>query len=565
MKALTTSLANRVNVFLEESFVFNNVVGGNPEEEIAICQAIEVVIRRQRNKRLLINRIPTDVIDLVFSYAIDLSLVHDPSTTLDELEEHRKLLFTMRCVSKLWDDFLVSGPRYWQAVNLRTDSDTVQSILIRAEDTPLCVYSIEQRDKSAKRMIDFGARQKYLWLSGTSIRTIRSEDRSYVVLWKALSEKGVPSLETLNLTVATEWSNLIWDLIAEWLGNDLPMLRDVTARGWEPPADATWLGKLRTLTFLRPTQVDRNLLTVLSRCTELKSLRIETSGSIWVEEDEPPFIIPPKITLPNLQNLDLDFEDLLEIRYLVRQLDVPRDIPASLRIMDAPNSEELVEDLAHFIFPPPPPDCTKPPKPPAKVTLEVHDVSNYSLPVTYTAGPRSIKFTVPERTDEWDLLCNILIALQNQLTHPSIHVKVDSPGNRQAAVLRRIANLNVTSMCVSNGIVGSMHLDGTIAALGSRHKNLPSGPSVAGEQIWPFEALRELTFENTEMSLGILARLVGIRRRYLRENSREWIKKVVLRECNLKWSNLTLPKVTAQLEKIGVELVAEGCKYEGKE
>ncbi|KAG9014413.1 hypothetical protein FRB90_005331 [Tulasnella sp. 427] len=565
MKGLTTSLVDRVNVFLEESFVFNNVIGGNPEEEIAICQAIEVIIRRRRNKRLLINRIPTDVIDLVFSYAIDLSRVHDPSTTLDELEEHRKLLFTMRCVSKLWDDFLVSGPRYWQAVNLRTNVDTVQSILLRAEDTPLCVYSIEQIDKSAKRMIDFGVRPKNFWLSRAPIRTIRSEDRSCVVLWKALFEKGMPSLESLNLTAATEWSDLISEPIAEWLGNDLPMVRDVTARGWEPPPDATWLGKLRTLTFLKPTRVDRNLLNVLSRCTGLESLRIEACNSSWIEEDEPPLLNPPQIALPNLQTLDLDFEDLFEIRYLVRQLDVPRDILASLRIMDPPNSEELVEDLAHFIFPPPPPDCTKPPKPPAKVTLKVHNTSDYWLPVTYTAGPRSIKFAVPERIDEWDLLCNILIALQNQLNHPSIHMEVDSPCDRQAVVLRRIANLNVTSMCLSNGIVGSMHLDGTIAALGSRHENLPSGPSVAGEQIWPFEALRELTFENTEISLGLLARLVGIRQRYLRENSREWIKKVVLRECNLKWSNLTLPKATAQLEKIGVELVAEGCKYEGKE
>ncbi|KAG9016753.1 hypothetical protein FRB90_002275 [Tulasnella sp. 427] len=565
MKALTTSLASRVDAFLTESFALDDVVGGNPDEEIAICQAIELVVRRRRNRRLLINRMPTDVIDLVFSYAVDLNEVHNLGTTLDELEEHRKLLFTMRCVAKSWNDFLVSGPRYWQAVNLRTPSYVLQSILERAENAPLCVYSIDKNERRSSDTIDIGMTQKYLMDSAPHIRTIRSEERRYLDLWKGFFRLRTPALESLNITAATEWSNSISDTVAEWLGNDLPIIQDVSARGWQPPANAIWLGSLQALTLIRPIRVDHNLLNVLSRCTGLVNLRMEVSSSIWTGEDELSLSNPPKISLPNLRNLDLEFDDLFDIRYLVRQLDVPRDIPASLRIVYAPNSEELVEDLAHFIFPPPPPDCTRSPKPPTTSTLEVHSTPSHSPPVTYTSGPRSIKFAAPERTDEWDLLCNILIVLQNRLNNPRLHVLVDSPTERQADIVRRLGNLNVTSMCVSNGIVGSTHLDGVAAAVASRHENLPSGPSVVDEQVWPFENLRELTFEKTDISLGILTRVVGIRQKYLRENSKEWIKKIVLRECSLRGVNFTLPKATAQLERIGVELVAEGRKYKGKE
>ncbi|KAG9016751.1 hypothetical protein FRB90_002273 [Tulasnella sp. 427] len=568
MQLLTTGLVRRVEGFLDEILASKDILGGGSndlEKEVEMHSAIEIILRRSRNKRLLINRMPTDIIHLIFSFASSHSQIHDPSTTLIVLGEHRKQIFIMRCVCTLWNDFIVSGSQYWQVINLRTPSGIIQSSLKRAENAPLCVYSIENKDRRSKEVVQLEATEKYLLDSITHIRTIRSEEPRFLPLWKALLKQSTPLLETLKLTARNDWSGLGSNFpIAEWLVNDLPIIRNVTARGWQPSPDAIWLGNLRSLAFRAPMLISSNLLNALTRCTGLLKLRIEGDGDDSWQADATAQPKPSKIAFPNLQILELELEPVVYIRYLVRQLEVPRETHASLRLVHLPHSEELVEDLAYFICPPPP-DGAKSIKPPSTATVEVHTISNHNILAIYISGTRSVAFKI-DPLNQWPdqpTFEHIITTINGRLNKPQISVQVDPHSGGQAEVLRILADLNcVKSLCISNKVSDQCYLDMLIAAIADPCEFLPSGISVPGEQFWPFEALRELIFENVDGASSEVVKLVGKRWRYLKASKGRWLDRVVLKGC---LGGLSLARTGTNLEGMGVELFVDGCKYSEKD
>lgn len=507
-------------------------------------------MRRRRNKRLLFSRLPADVIHSIFTSALDIDRIHEPDLPLEVLEDHRKQLFRMRCVCVAWSGFLVSGPRYWLAVNLRTPPEVLQITLKRAEQAPLCVYSTTSEESRTRA--EHPCNEDHTVLAGSMayVRTIRSDHRGFLPLWKKLLQSSMTSLETLDLTAIGDWAAMDEEHVAGWLSDSLPIVRNVTARGWQPLSSATWLENLRSLSLCRPMRVETNMLRMLGQCSNLSRLRIEADGTAWDEESEP-MESPPKIALPHLRKLELEFDVLQDVRHLVRSLDIPPHAQGSLRIIYAPHSEEFVEDLAHFIFP----DGTES-KPPTNPLLEIHSPPENPSPATYTAGNRSIKIGIPDRTEEWDLFSNIIVVLQNRLNNPPLTVQLDRPTEREATTLRRLGNLNVQKIHVKNP---EKHLDEVLAAIGSSHENLPSGTVPDGHN-WPFESLREFVIEAAGLSLSQLARLVGIRQRYLRTSSKEWLKRITLVACNL-WGGLSLSGATVQLGAIGVTLVADDTRF----
>ncbi|KAG9042784.1 hypothetical protein FS837_010389 [Tulasnella sp. UAMH 9824] len=543
MKALTDTLIDRVDAFLKELFSVERRDGGE-KAEIAICEAIEVIIRRRRNSRLVHSRLPADIIHCVFSLALDLDRIHEPDLSLEMLEDHRKQLFQMRCVSAAWNEFLVSGPRYWLAVNLRTPLDILKTNLQHAGETPLCIYSSNRTERRRRTTPSIPDELPLLAFMG-QVRTIRSNNESLPV-WKGLLQRSMSALETLEITASIDWGNLLNELVAEWLSGTLPMVRNVTSREWQPLSNLAWLGNLRSLVFRRPTRLDVNLLRILGQCSNLSSLRMEVDGTGW--NDEEPEDSIPNISLPNLRKLELEFRVLQDVRHLIRRLDIPQSAQGSLNITYAPESEEAVEDLARFIFP----EGTQS-KPPNNTLLRIHGGEMfYPALVTYTAGTRSITFLVPE---EGDLFENILIALQNRLNNPPLHVYINIFTWQQVEVLRRLGNLNVDLIraeCTSG------FLDNIFAAIGSRHEILPSG-TVGNDHNWPFESLRELILEQADLALSQMPRLVGIRRRYLETSSKGWLKRITLVDCNLRGMSLSL--ATQQLAGMEVTLVAEGCRH----
>ncbi|KAG8898496.1 hypothetical protein FRC01_010890, partial [Tulasnella sp. 417] len=386
-------------------------------------------------RRLVYSRLPSDIIHCVFSLALDLDRIHEPDLPLDVLEDHRKQLFRMRCVSVAWNEFLVSGPRYWPAVNLRTPPDLLKTNLQRAAEAPLCIYSTNANERRRETALDPLDKLFLLAFIG-QVRTIRSNNKEFLPLWKGLLQCSMPILETLDLTEHNSWDMRSSESPAEWLSGTLPMIRNIMARGWQPQSNAAWLGSLESLGFSRPTIVDMNMLRILSQCGSLSSLRIEVDG--WSLDEEVPTDSYPNIVLPNLRKLELEFDVLQDVCPLVRRLHIPHSAQRSLDIILAPQSEEDVEDLVHFIFP----EGTVS-KLPTNPLLQIHNLSRQPLRVTYTAGARSITFPVPERFEEWDLLENIIIVIQNRLNNPPFAVELDSPTNIQASTLRRLGNLNI--------------------------------------------------------------------------------------------------------------------------
>ncbi|KAG8910973.1 hypothetical protein FRC00_007243 [Tulasnella sp. 408] len=297
----------RVDAFLKDIFDIYKSSEDDPTiktpanalaTKTAICDAVEVVVRRQRNEFSLFSRLDLDVVHSIFGAALDVDLVHDPGwVPLENLNQHRRQLFRMRRVSTSWNKFLLSSPRYWHVIDIKSPSGVISAAIERSGSSPLS-------------------------LLGT--RT--------------------PALRTLELMGAT----IEADDFIEPLG-DLSPIRNLAASWWQPPSDAVWLTGLRELTLADLPRLNMETFLVISACTSLETLNVRWGYGGIVDDLSD---VPSLITLPHLQVMNLSFKsDELAVN-IIRRLFTPHCLRASLEItLPTGPLDQHVMDYCKFMSP----------------------------------------------------------------------------------------------------------------------------------------------------------------------------------------------------------------------
>ncbi|KIO20422.1 hypothetical protein M407DRAFT_29947 [Tulasnella calospora MUT 4182] len=128
--SVAATIRREVDTFLVDLF---NKPDWKAAIELHPCQIVESAVRRRRNDRVPFNQLSIDVIYCVFAELLELDRIYDPTFPTIAIERHRKNLFTVRRVSTVWNDFLVSSPRYWPAVNIGNDRILVKLAITRAQ------------------------------------------------------------------------------------------------------------------------------------------------------------------------------------------------------------------------------------------------------------------------------------------------------------------------------------------------------------------------------------------------------------------------------------------------
>ncbi|KAG8898830.1 hypothetical protein FRC00_002282, partial [Tulasnella sp. 408] len=107
-----------------------------------------------------------------------------------------------------------------------------ESILARAQQTPLCLYSKQgPRTDSTPPLEHFSS----TFLGHTpQVRTLRSDRKDAYDFKIRTLRTGLPDLETLELTKATDRDDMDEEFPPENIGDQLPRIRHLTTVGWQP-------------------------------------------------------------------------------------------------------------------------------------------------------------------------------------------------------------------------------------------------------------------------------------------------------------------------------------------
>ncbi|KAG8918090.1 hypothetical protein FRC01_002047 [Tulasnella sp. 417] len=517
-----------------------------PANEIAVCEAIEIAVRRRRNSRVAINRLAVDIVHYIFAEALDLDRLHDVDFPLDSIETHRKQLFQLRCVSVAWNEFLLASPRYWSAINMGVSSEVLEKKLERARQTPLCLYTLLVTTKVGKEMASHNYRT-VLESIGAQVKSIRTNDTKVAEVCKGLVSSRMPLLESLELPSSHYWRGSL-----QLLPIGVENLRQIKSEGWLPNAASPQLRDLHTLVLSGWITFSSRAIQILAACQNLLTLNISSRTLGHWESADPSLTL----SLPRLQELTLQFQDASHFGILTRRLDTPLRTRRSLRLEQFyhrlhPNAE-LIDNLYHFIFPSP----TIPPTLDAAVVSiygrkEAH--SNQAIRVTYSAGVRSFDSGLPpEWAEQPNRFVDGIKDFQTRFNNPPLMIKLINHWDKDV-LLPHLANVDIRRIWVTS----AQDISVVLALIGSSNPTLPSGTPDSTE--WPFESVQELTIEDNQLNAKQLTRIVGIRQRHLRASSRSWLKTIRLVNCHL--IGMPFAKAAKELEALGVVLTETGCTY----
>ncbi|KAG9046833.1 hypothetical protein FS837_003593 [Tulasnella sp. UAMH 9824] len=141
--------------------------------------------------------------------------------------------------------------------------------ITRAQDAALILYSgLEARFDAYRATV---VREILEGNYASQVAVIRIDGTGDASLFRGFLEKGMAHIKTLEVP-STMWpagpdgSTLSARL---WLSAELPRLRNLVAKGWEPPTGAHWLTDLQTLSIKDKPIFGANTLRVFSTCIKL--------------------------------------------------------------------------------------------------------------------------------------------------------------------------------------------------------------------------------------------------------------------------------------------------------
>lgn len=500
-------------------------------------------MRRRRNQHISFHQLPVEIIHLIFGMVLNLNRIHDYDLPLEDLVQYRVHLFNMRRVSLAWNTVLLSSPRYWCAIDIVTPDRVAESILARAQQTPLCLYFKKGEEIFSTSLLDRGNSVLLSYMA--QVRSIRSDDEdAYQEAIRAL-RGALPNLQTLELTKATSWRLMGEGILPEDIEAELPEIRHLTTVGWQPSADATWLQNLSILILKPPLTLNVNVLRILSGCHSLSRLTLHADDG--PDSAEEMVDAPSLIDLPCLQEIDIDVDMALDLGYIAPILRLPSQSRRFLRITRAGFYEASLTDICRFLNPH---ESGLPP--PQEATLKIGQNYDRKSRVVYIVGKGELDLFVPPRKPGEDEFHDLIQAIQEHTKNPPLSVTLGSIDINGPSALQRLADLNITRIWAECWGDQAVEIEDVLDLLGSNYPVLPL--EAVEHKNWPFESLRELIIEETTLDLGYLTRMIAIRQQYLRKFSKSWLQKVTLIDC-LPSSNMSLQAAATELSAMGVMLV----------
>ncbi|KIO29063.1 hypothetical protein M407DRAFT_21806 [Tulasnella calospora MUT 4182] len=508
-----------------------------PLTEIAIWDAVEVAIRRKKNRRTLFSRLDTDVVHSIFGTALDMDQIHDPNFPLPDLDVHRRQINRMRQVSTMWNDFLLSSPRYWQVLSIKSPPPTIAAGIKRSGSAPLGVYCIGNFPQPAPDQLTL----ELVWCAAR-VQTLRSDDLGAYQFCRVLLRTRTSALQTLQLRGPGYPKRPIDPL--RYLSIP-PRIRHLTADGWRPSSGAVWLMGLRELVLHGLSQVDAEILLVLSACVNLERLVIQCLSRSHVMDLSG---APSTITLACLQVMDLTFGSEESAGNLIRRLVTPRLLWGSLDV-GVWALETHRTDYCRFMS-----QTEGRTLYPKSASIRIETVRSTSTRVVYGTESRRFAF----ESYDWvqaqvQLFHDLVQESQGMLREPALTVTVISSFDYVWPFLKSLDDQNVRT------IKARLHegeADGLLAAI--------AAPSDLADVLvtntttdLPFESLKSIAIHDAKLDLARLTVIAEAWQGHLQRESKQWLEEVDLVGCSV--TEMGLDEASSSLEAIGVTFRPVRC------
>lgn len=500
----------------------------------------------QGSGNLLFGDLAADLAHSIFQHVLELDRIHLHDTPFDLLGQVRKAIFTMRCVSALWNRFILSSPRYWCIINVRAPQAAMVRTIERAQAAPLCIYSVNPGHWEAAQ---FDQILPLLVNRHSQIRTLRLDDRDLYGFGLSLLRLALPNLRSLEV-VPRFWPYAD----AATLVYDIPQIRHLKSTAWVPKPDSAWIQGLETLVLRKLHVFGPDLFRVLGLCAH--RLRHLSLGLTSTREELPR--TPAVISLLLLEELRLDMADWRTAMEVTRRILVPPSTGGVIRLTLEPRDLAAIHDLFDFLFP----DKRDIPNS-RPATIEI-DSEEDILMADYPRGNRAVQMRVRGTIHEvdYEAIRNVVQYLNLRLGHPIISVTISCNAPYDAKMLKLLSSSNVQSISIHTYYPEDLahFLKETIARQSA--ENSEQADTDDGD--WLFQSIRYLAIDCSYRELEDLEeviRIVATRQEQLRAKENCLLEEITLAHCY--FDELVFADAVARLGAMGTVLREEDWSRTG--
>ncbi|KAG9043750.1 hypothetical protein FS837_009155 [Tulasnella sp. UAMH 9824] len=386
----------------------------------------------QGSGNFLFGDLAADLAHSIFQHVLELDRIHLHDTPLDLLSHMRKTIFRMRCVSALWNRFILSSPQYWCIINVRAPQAAMVRTIELAQAAPLCIYSVNPGHWEA---VQFDQILPLLVNRHSQIRTLRLDDQDLDNFGMPLLRLGLPNLRSLEL-VPRLWLHPD----ASTLAYDMPRIRHLKSTAWAPKQDIAWIQGLETLVLRKLDRLGPDLYRVLGLCAH--GLRHLSLGLRSSREELPP--TPAAISIPLLKELRLDMADWRTVMEVTKRILAPPSAGGVIRVTLEPRDLAAIHGLFDFLFP-----DARDILNPRPATIEFDSEEDLLL-VDYPRGNRAVQMRVQGTVHEVDheAIRGLIHYLDLRLGHPVISVTISCNAPYDAKMMKLLSSSNVQSISI---------------------------------------------------------------------------------------------------------------------
>ncbi|KIO31694.1 hypothetical protein M407DRAFT_19427 [Tulasnella calospora MUT 4182] len=495
--------------------------------------------RPQSSGNILFGRLAVDMVHYIFHIVLELDRIHDYDVPFEVLDELRKTVFCLRCVSALWNQFILSSPQYWCVINVRGLQAAMVMTIERAQAAPLCIYSVRP---SHWQVVHFDQIKPMLVARHGQIQTLRLNDKDLYDFGLSLIRPGLPALRTLEMVPRSypyrDERPPIYDT---------PQLRHLTSKSWRPPLDANWISGLKTLVLRELDGFDPDLYYVLELCAYgLRKLSLGL-GSAWKELSR----TPEAIFIPHLEELRLDIGDRRTTKEIMQRILIPQSAGGKIRVSLQLEDGTVIRDLLDFLLRSERGVVDREP-----VNIEI-DSELGLMYAKYTNGNRSLQFgfLYGDMEADYEAIRNIFHDVHVRLGHPVISVNMTCDFRSDAEVLKAFYSSTVQVISIiTRSLEGIVDLVAT--AFGRPDPDLP-GQTVDDEGSWPFQSLQCFAIDchHRDVDISKIISIIEQRQDYMKACGMIRLERIVLaRSCLV---GMSFSDAAAKLGALGITLSEE--------